>query len=224
VKLVPRALLLSSVVCAVTWSGTAGANPFGYHEHDGFYLRFGAGVSLLDMNRETDRSGSQGAVAFEGSSEVGGVAANGEVSVGGTPLRKLVVAGTALVLTLPSADLQLGTGARLSLDSSLNFFLFAPTADVFLDPDRGFHFGGGMGFAVTHANVAGDQFSSYGGMGVGVTAHAGYDFWVGDDWCLGGQLRGVLARLNGEQTTSNVSVSERESIAAISLAFVVLYH
>jgi hypothetical protein len=230
-EVVPRRLLLSTLLCAVIWPGTAGANPFGYHEHDGFYLRFGGGLSLIGVDRETDRSGSQGSLAFEGSSEVGGVALNAEVSVGGTPLRKLVIAGTALLVTLPAADLKLGSGARLNLDSSLNFFLLAPTADVYLDPNRGFHFGGGLGFAVLHATVAADpsgaapnQFSTFGGIGVGVTMHAGYDFWVGDDWCLGGQVRGVLARVNGDQSTANVSVSERDSVAAISLVFTALYH
>jgi hypothetical protein len=224
VKRVPKRWLLSTLLFAVTWSGAAGANPFGYHEHDGFYLRFGGGVSLLDVNRETDRSGSQGSLAYGGSSEVSGVALNAEVSIGATPLRKLVIAGTAVLLTMSSADLKLGSGARLSLDSSQNVLLFAPTADVYLDPDRGFHFGGGLGFAMLRANVDDSAFSTIGGTGVGLTLHTGYDFWVGDDWCLGGQIRGVLAAVQGSQSTPTLSVSERDSIAAISLAFTALYH
>lgn len=217
--------LVLALASALLWPSAALANPFGYHEHDGFYLRFGGGVSLLSFHRETDREGSQGTIAYdEGSSDIGGVAANGEISVGGTPLRKLVVAGTALFLTLPSAELRLGSGARLNLDSSLNFLLFAPTADVYLDPNRGFHFGGGMGLAFSSVSVPNDPFSTIGGTGVGVTLHAGHDFWVGDDWCLGGQVRAVLARVNGEQSTSTVSGSERDSIAAVSVVFTALYH
>jgi hypothetical protein len=205
--------------------GSARANPFGYHEHDGFYLRFGGGISSMTLHRATEREGEKGSIAFEGdSSNIGGASAIAEVSIGATPLKKLVIAGSAIGVSLPSAQLRLGTGARLNLDSSLNFALFAPTADVFPDPGGGFHFGGGMGLAWMSASLPDDQFSSIGGLGVGVTLHIGYDLWVGDDWSVGAAGRALFARVNGTQSSSTTTGEERDSLACFALTITALYH
>jgi hypothetical protein len=208
----------------LTVTASARANPFAYHEHEGFYFRFGGGLAALTLHRETDRQGSQGSIAYEGdSSNIGGPSILAEISVGANLLPKLVLAGTVVFVTLPSATLRLGTGSRLNLDSTLIFALIAPTVDLFPNPEAGFHFGGGLGLAISSVSLPDDRFNTIGGIGVGVTLHGGYDLWVGDDWSLGLQLRGVLARLNGSQSTSSVSGNERDTVATIALSLTALY-
>ena len=48
----PRRLLLSTLLCSLTWPVTASGNPFGYHQHDGLYLRFGGAmrIELVRLN------------------------------------------------------------------------------------------------------------------------------------------------------------------------------
>jgi hypothetical protein len=211
-------------VCALSVA-PARANPFGYHEHDGFYLRGSLGAASLDVRRETDRTGATGSVAFAGDgSRILGTSIFTELSVGGTPARGLVLAATLLGNGLPATELKVASGSRIDLGTPLVFLMLGPTVDVFPDPSRGFHVGGGIGLATSTAGVDDPIFSTIGGLGVGMTTSLGYDFWTGDDWSIGLAVRGVVARIEG-QTEANKSVGrETDTIASASLAATLLYH
>jgi hypothetical protein len=205
---------------------TACANPFGYHEHNGFYLRMSGGVGALTVARSTERDGSQGSLAYAGdSSTVGGTSIFAELSVGGTPFRRVVVAGTLLGNNLPAAGLELASGSRLDLGSPLWFAFVGPTVDIFPVPSAGFHVGAGAGWTVATAGVAQDRvFDTIGGGGAGVTLSLGYDFWVGDDWSLGVIGRGVIARIRGEEQSTNAVAREYDTVSSLSIAATALFH
>lgn len=203
----------------------ARANPFGYHEHDGFYLRMSAGLGTLHVARSTDQAGASDGIAFTGStSTVGGASIFTELSVGGTPFRHIVIAGTFLGDNLPAAEVELASGSRFDLGSALTFAMLAPTIDVFPNTSGGFHAGGGVGWAVATASISDPIFDTIGGGGLGATLHVGYDFWIGDDWSFGAMARGVVARIQGEQSTAGTTGHEHDTVSTLSIALSFLYH
>jgi hypothetical protein len=215
-----------AVLAVITGVGRARANPFGYHEHDGLYLRLSGGVASLAVDRSTEREGGASSSAYAGdSSTIGGASIFAELSIGGTPFRNVVVAGTLLGNNLPAAWLDLASGSRLVLGSPLWFAFLGPTVDVFPVRSGGFHIGAGAGWAVATAGVQQDQlFDTIGGGGVGVTLSTGYDAWVSDDWSLGVIARAVVARIRGEEQSASAVAREYDTVSSFSLAGTALFH
>ena len=58
-------------VASATWTAEARANPFGYREHDGFYLRLSGGAGALAVDRSTESEGPQNSLVYGDSSSVG---------------------------------------------------------------------------------------------------------------------------------------------------------
>ncbi|HEX3593909.1 MAG TPA: hypothetical protein VHU80_02375 [Polyangiaceae bacterium] len=213
------------ILATVAFATNARANPFGYHQHDGFYLRMSGGLASLDVRRSTEVGGAGGSVAFAGDgSRVVGASLFTELSVGGTPVRHVVIAGTLLGNGLPATELKLASGSRIDLGTPLVFAMLGPSIDVFPDEYRGFHAGGGIGVATTTAGVKDPIFSAIGGLGVGVTLALGYDFWTGDDWSVGFVARGIVARIEGEQESNATVGREQDVVSSASLAVSILYH
>jgi hypothetical protein len=217
---VPRSVFLATaLLCA-----TARANPFGYHEHDGFYLRVSVGGASLDVQRHTD-TGASGSVAFAGDgSRIQGASLFTELSAGATPLRGFVVAATLLFNGVPATELRMASGSRIDLGTPLVFAMLGPTVDVFPDPARGFHVGGGIGLATSTAGVEDPVFSTIGGLGAGLTLALGYDVWTGDDWSVGLAARGIVARIDGQDEAEKGVGHEHDVISSASIAMTLLYH
>lgn len=215
---------VAAFVASVAFGASGHANPFGYHEHDGFYLRVTAGLASLDIRRET-QGGSSESVAFAGDgSRIVGPSVFNELSVGGTPLRHVVFAGTLLGTGLPATELKVASGSRIDLGTPLVFAMLGPSIDVFPDAYGGFHAGGGIGIATSTAGVKDPIFSTIGGLGVGMTLSLGYDFWTSDDWSVGFAARGIVARIEGEQQSSQAVAREQDIVTSASLAVSLLYH
>jgi hypothetical protein len=210
------------VLCAVP--SFARADPFGYHEHNGFYLRLSVGPTLLDVSRETEGDGQGRSDLFTGDhSSVRAVGPSYELSIGGTPFDRLVIAGTIFTVTLGDADLTFVDGSNVPLDASVEYVVIAPTVDVFPYRDGGFHFGGGLGLAVVDSSVDLPP-GGIGGIGGAALARAGYGFWIDDDWSLGGVLSGTLGRVDGERTGAGVVGRETDLVTSVALSFSALYH
>jgi hypothetical protein len=214
------------MLATFTSVGLARANPFGYHEHDRFYLRLSGGVASLAVDRSTEKEGTASSSAYAGdSSTIGGASIFAELSIGGTPFRNVVIAGTLLGNNLPAAWLDLASGSRLVLGSPLWFAFLGPTVDVFPVRSGGFHVGAGAGWAVATAGVQQDQlFDTIGGGGVGVTLSTGYDAWVSDDWSLGVIARAVVAQIRGEEQSAAAVAREHDTVSSFSLAATALFH
>jgi len=214
-----------ALTAAGTVAAPARATPFGYHEHDGFYLRMAGGIGSIDVTRSTDQAGIENGIAYTGdTSTFGGTSIFTELSIGATPFRRVVLAGTFLGDNLPTAELELASGSRFSLASTFTFAMLAASVDIFPDPNRGFHVGGGIGWAAATAHVSDPIFTTIGGGGPGVTVEFGYDAWVGDDWSIGAIARGVVADIRGQQSATAGVGHEHDAVTSASLAFSLLYH
>ena len=223
----PTTLILAPLVVALlVLPRVASARAFGYHEHDGFYLRLGLGAASLRMSRQTQTSGSPDALAYEGgSSSISGSVGMFEVSVGGSPLAGLAVGATVLDHSLPDATLELADGGGVALDSTLDFSFVGLTVDAFPWVEGGLHVGGGAGVASASAETPTDpRLESLGGNGLAATFSAGYDQWIADQWSLGGVLRFTVASLEGRERGSGVTGSETDSVTVLGLMFTALHH
>jgi hypothetical protein len=102
--------------------------------------------------------------------------------------------------------------------------MLGPTVDVFPDPFRGFHVGGGIGLATSTAGVEDPIFSTIGGLGAGLTLTLGYDVWTGDDWSVGLAARGIVALIEGQKQANEAVAREHDTISSASIAATLLYH
>jgi len=154
--------------------------------HDGFYLRLSAGGGLvnLDVNPEPgfdDDSTNGAGVAFD-------------LLVGGSPFRGTALGGALLLDIGPSMTLASGTGKEAS--SALGIALIGPFVDAFPDPKRGWHFGGVLGLSALSLEAIDSAHHRL--LGFGGAIWGGNEFWVGDEWSLGGALRVAHTQTRGD--------------------------
>lgn len=187
----------------------------GYHVHDGFYLRLGAGVG-------GGRASVSGDAANYG---VGGAGLALNLWIGGTPWRGIALGGLASYQGMSDGDTVV-EGQETGLGSSGGMFLVGPFVDAFPDPMRGLHFGGSLGLALL--GTKGDsrlldnslRAKDYSGGGLGGSVWIGYMGWVGPEFSLGG-----LLQLSGYGTGENKdSLERRASGWALSVSLTALYH
>ena len=185
--------------------------PRGVHSHDGFYLRMALGV------------GAGGALVSSDSTSIGDYSFGGgggalDLWLGGTPSPGLAMGAAITGLGLSSSKRR-QDGNSLAGDVSAASGMLGYFVDVFPEPERGFHFGGALGFASGTAEVK-DSDRKFKGNGLGLQAWAGYAFWVSPQWSLGG-----MARLMGSLTRDKSDNANYESsIGAATLSFTALYH
>jgi hypothetical protein len=166
----------------------------GAHLHDGFYLRLGLGVGRTGASFRNDNSRElDGSV--EGS--LVSAAAAFELAIGGTPAPGLVIGGgffSGGSGEVESSDLSVdGRPVPRIKYSQLTFTLLGPFIDYYFDERSGFHLQGALGLAymdvgtgkrgsttVTDERTLG---------GLGFMLGGGYEWFVGDQWSLGGLLR-----------------------------------
>jgi hypothetical protein len=203
----------------------------GEQHHGGFYLRLGIGLALVQLDRDGEISGAGltsgiPSPQFRGQSTISGAAGVFDVTLGGTVGSGVVIGGVLLLHSLRSPELQHDDAPDETLDGPLNFGFLGVIIDWFPDVRGGFHFGGGLGlaFAIAPAPENDLGFENIGGAGAALSLHLGYDFWIADEWSLGGMLRVTGASLRGEDTQSGVTGRETDQVSSLALTFTALYH
>lgn len=179
--------------------------------HDGFYLRLALGLGVGGALVSSD-SKSVGDYSFAGS---GGAL---DLWLGGTPIPGLALGGALTGFGIGSdrrrVDGQTISGDLTGASGMLGFF-----ADAYPDPEAGFHFGGALGVVSASTEIK-DGGRKLRGGGVGLQAFGGYDFWVGDQWTIGG-----MARLIGSLTRETHDEAKYQtSLGGFTLSFTALYH
>jgi hypothetical protein len=199
----------------------------GTHVHDGLYLRMGLGIGRLGAAFKSGDSKDLGG-SVEGSAA--GLAGAFELAVGGTPAPGLVIGGglfasgsgspTLTELRVNGADAAKFKQDRLSLG------LIGPFIDYYFDERSGFHLEGALGIAYMTAGEGtqdGRRVTPQRDLGgLGFMLGGGYEWWVADQWSIGGTLRMIYGA-----TETNRSDDERWTYAGLALPeilFVATYH
>jgi hypothetical protein len=188
----------------------------GYHVHDGFYLRLGAGIGGGHTSVSSDNAPNFG---------VGGPGLALNLWIGGTPWRGVAIGGLASYqgqneggTVVEGKDTGAGSGAGV--------FLLGPFIDAFPDPLRGLHFGGSLALAGvgtkadSHALELDYDVKDYNGGGLGASGWIGYMGFVGPEYSMGG-----LLQLTGYATNEKKdNIDRKASGYSVSLSFTALYH
>jgi hypothetical protein len=165
--------------------------------HDGFYLRLAVGGSYGVTTVQTDRV-SQPDVRMSG---FGGAF---DLWCGLTLASGLVLGPALSVSSQRSGHATIsGRTARAGVVTSA---LLGAFIDAYPNPRRGEHFGGLLALATLGQTTADQQAATdFDGGGVGLSAFAGYDAWIGRAWSLG-----ALLRVGGTVTRGSQSVEDRK--------------
>ena len=175
--------------------------------HDGFYARlnlgFGSQSTKIDDGTPLDNfSGSGGTLDVD-------------VLVGGAPSPGIILGGALLLESLPSTTFR---ADPYSLKTSLTLATLGPFIDGYPNPRGGFHLGGTLG--LTSARLSSDPNLPYNkAFGFGLAAWLGYDWWVADQWSLGGLLQFSGARTTHHENSTDMAVDTR----AIALLLTAVY-
>lgn len=178
--------------------------------HDGFYLRMALGIGLGGALVSSD-SRAIGDYSFAG----GGGAL--DLLIGGTPLPGLALGGALSVFGIDN-DRRKVDAREIPGDVTGSMGMLGVFADAFPAQEGGFHFGGALGLASATSEIKdGRKFQ---GGGLGIEAWGGYDFWVSEQWSLGG-----MARFIGSVTRETRDEAKYESsLGGFTLSFTALYH
>jgi hypothetical protein len=172
--------------------------------HDGLHVRLVGGGNFTSFTEEGARRGL--VPAAEGPANT--------LLVGGTPWPGVILGG-GVHASFPLTFLKDGT--EISADTAT----VGPFVEWYPDPKKGWHFGALAGAGVVHlATPAASETSSV----LGLTAIAGYDWWISPDWSLG--INATASASTDASPLDAGSTGVRYGLAPLSASFEVgvAYH
>jgi hypothetical protein len=186
------------------------------HSHDyvhhGFYLRFGAGVSFLDLTGDGPAGGAR----------LSGFGPALTLAIGGTLEDGLVVAGTwhlALGASSPPAGPLEGHGNLFVFSEQLGLLV-----DWYPDPRGGWHVGGAVGVGLLGADAVNGSVGGLSGVDAMASLLGGYDWWIARKWTLGVQAVAAGGARTGLDGSDLPGPSYRLGAATLSLEGVVVFN
>ncbi|HET9957458.1 MAG TPA: hypothetical protein VFQ61_23325 [Polyangiaceae bacterium] len=161
------------------------------HLHDGFYLQLATGVGYYNSSAEA------------GANKVGfsGATLPFSLMLGGSPIPGLAIGGSLMIDYAPSPRYKInGQTFDSGLDISQYVIGLGPSVDFYPDPSGGLHFQGFVGWGGLETSADGNAGGSD-PTGLLLAVGAGYDFWVGNEWSIGGLGRLTYAPLSMNDVT-----------------------
>ena len=175
--------------------------------HDGFYVRmsfgFGSQSTTIDDGAPAPNfTATDATLVFNG-------------LVGGAPAPGVILGGSLALDSLPSTTFE-ADADRAKTGATL--FSIGPFIDGYPNPRGGFHVGGTIGpsFARLSSNTG---FAGTKSSGISLAAWSGYDWWVADQWSVGGLLRLSGANNWSSSTSPDFAINMR----SIALLFTAVY-
>jgi len=203
--------------------GPPGPDPHA-HRHDGFYFRIGLGIAYGQAKTSGTIAGTDLTAHYSGVGPAyellfGGTVASGFVIGGGFVGQDIESPNTTIESNDPNVP------STLNVSGALGVLSIGPFIDWFPDDTGGAHVGamfglGGVGLKDRSGNAD---------IGVGGSVWTGYDFWIADQWSLGGELRAVFAHGTREvQAATGLGVPStaqfEDSAASFELVVTALLH
>lgn len=189
----------------------------GVHTHDSFYLRFGFGGGGLSEVHTYDPEG-----AFPKRTVSGG-SYGGHFMLGGTVAKGFVIGAAMGGIIATGPDVETAGTTITGKDTTLNLSHLGLLLDWFPDEHGGFHVGGSLGLYTMLLEVDG-EIAREAASGGGGQLFVGYDFWVGDDWSIGGLLALTHASMELDDDQIKHTTGGSASATAVMLQASVLYH
>jgi hypothetical protein len=157
--------------------------------HDGFYLRLGGGFTYVSDSVETDEY----PLFNDAEGTAKGFGAAGELGIGGSVSPGVVLGGGIFSHWLPSLESENAEVANVDVPD-IEFdegalWVMGFLVDYYPNPSAGLHLQGSAGLALgslgdgrSNGNLTLDEHS---GIGLGLVAGIGHEWWVANNWGLG---------------------------------------
>jgi hypothetical protein len=184
---------------------------YGNHQHDGFYLRFVAGIGYFSASESYGGAD----YTFSGLGETAGLA------IGGAVAPNLILYGELLGTSVTNASVSYGGSTQPYSGMDLTQFGFGPGLAYYIEPVN-LYLSGTLTFTqVSFSNTYSGYPAGDSNLGVGLSFMVGKEWWVTRDWGFGiaGQLHVATMR-----DTPTPGVDTRLRTAGFSLLFSATYN
>lgn len=173
----------------------------GAHTHDGFYFRMGLNFGPIIMKENLEGGGATGPDI-----KYSGLHSGFDLMFGGTPAPGLAIGGGLIAGWTSDPKVELG-GQSATAKGTLVFSGIALFGDYYLDPHKGLHILGLLGFS--SVDFIPDEGSNSGKNPSGIMfgAGVGYDFWIGNEWSVGPVGRVIYSSMSAEENGVKDKVS-----------------
>jgi hypothetical protein len=148
---------------------------YGFHQHDGFYMRLYAGFGFLSASEE-----------YQGTNYTySGFAGMLGASFGGVVARNLVVYGELMGASVTNASLSAAGYTDAYSGTDLELFGFGPGITYYFEPVN-LYLSGTLLFSQVSFSDTGSGYSQGdSNMGLGANFMVGKEWWVTADWGIG---------------------------------------
>jgi hypothetical protein len=143
-----------------------------------------------------------------------------ELLFGGTPASGFVIGGALRGNSVVDPTIESGGQEVRSRDTAVGLSSIALFGVLYPDPQTGFNLEASLGVGRLEITVDGDTQDLPEITGVVLTAGAGYDFWVGDEWSIGPSFLLTYGALTGEDS----AITLREKFVSPTLQFSATFH
>ncbi|MBK8999330.1 MAG: autotransporter domain-containing protein [Myxococcales bacterium] len=200
----------------------------GVHEHDGFFLRFGIGYAYANVAVKVKEPDTGEEATLKGSGIGIGLA-----MIGGTVAPGFVLGGALLGHGFSEPDFEVTDAAGNkrdvdTADETLTFSVIGLFGQYYFDPTSGGYLQALIGFGQLDDGDDDDDSSEERPSGAVFGIGGGYDFWVGEQWSIGPELRLMYAPLKYERTVSlgGISATTKQdwNTTVVSLMFTATMH
>jgi hypothetical protein len=184
--------------------------------HDGFYLRMSLGLGRGSAKMNYPISATNDIEL-----RYSGLAMMFDILIGGSPVPGFVLGGGLVSHSIMNPKIKSG-GVEYDTannEDSLNLSTFGLFAAIYPDPKSGFN----LHALVGYSSISSDNSASIGVHhpdGPSVMGGVGYDFWVGEQWSLGPDVRLAYAHCRSTDGNEETTVS----MFVPTLSFTATYH
>ena len=158
--------------------------------HDGFYLRMSIGIGPGSGTWTHTDLGLPGDQV-----KLKGTGAMFDIMIGGSPVPGFVLGGAFVShhILNPKLTSSGQSSDTFGLDITYDLNTLGLFAAVYPDPKHGFNLHALVGYSEISVS-SGNIQSTHNPVGFGIMGGVGYDFWVGDQWSVGPDLRIAYAK------------------------------
>ncbi len=179
--------------------------PLHLHRHDGFYFRGDVGLLVARTFVKSDQ-------ASRPNYSVGDGGLGLDLAFGGTPSPGMALGGELSLASIQGGNSTAGLG------------MIGAFVDGFPQVNGGFHLGGFLGLAGSRTTTPG-KLDELRGRGLGLAVWLGQNWWVADEWSMGGLLRFTGAfDHDGSHDHGPGAYTLDSSTYGVAFLFNVLYH
>lgn len=185
---------------------------YGYHEHDGFFLRMLYGFGYAELV-EKDILGSDMTIS--------GVAQALRFQIGGTVAENLIVYGEfGGVMQIEPEIEWMGQSASTS-DVTVSVFDFGGGITYYLMPSN-FYFS--LSLLTSQAEIENSGSKGTSEYGFGFNAMVGKEWWVSDQWALGAAIYGYYSTMKDKGTIEGTNYEYDINNFSVGAMFSVTYN